>query len=221
MPSSLLVIQSVFIVVGLLLVFVNVRHAQPCVSKNDEALRRSALEHRLRSMEKEVKENSEVLHKFLMSLESEFAVSESLDLLTLKRECHDEAAAIVAKLAEDPPPPMPSFEGDAVLEGADDKYPDDDVFGGKDPLEEELFPEEELPPIDERSASCSQWRTQYGVSPGLSWGNLPLDLQSRWRTFDCDIYLQEAVHGMLQSQQDDFQVVGDIASLDARSPFYD
>lgn len=235
MPGSLVVLQAAFIGVGLLLVLVNVRQSHGCLGrydKSDEAMRRSALEHRLRSMEKEVKENSVILHKFLMSLETEFALSESLDLVGLKRECHDEAAAIVAKLAEDPPPPMPSFDaaGGPLPEGADDKYPDDDIFGGKDALEEEefgAFPEEEpdldIPPVEERSASCKQWRTQYGVSPGVSWGNLPLDLQSRWRTYDCDIYVQEAVHAMLQQQapDDDFNIVGDISSLDSRSPIFD
>lgn len=54
------------------------------------------------------------------------------------RRCHDEAKAIVARLAEDPPPPMPNFDGvgdiaagDALVPGMNDKVMDDDVFGGE------------------------------------------------------------------------------------------
>ena len=39
-------------------------------------------------------------------------------------------------------------------------------------------------------------RTQ-AVSPGVSWGSLPLDLQATWRDYDCDIFVQDAVEGML------------------------
>ena len=31
----------------------------------------------------------------------------------------------------------------------------------------------------------------------MSWGSLPLDLQGRWRDYDCDIFLQDSAQGML------------------------
>ena len=34
----------------------------------------------------------------------------------------------------------------------------------------------------------------------MSWGTLPADLQRTWRDYDCDIFLQDAVQGMLANE---------------------
>lgn len=192
-------------------------------------MRRRALEHRLLSMEKEVHENSLVLQSFLGSLEKRFSISEMVDLRDLKRECHDEAQAIVSKLAEEPAPPMPSFDS---VEGFEENpslvdevggVADDDIFMGRDPYgeEEEEGAGEALPPVLERSKTCKDWRITYGVSPGVSWGNLPYEMQQRWRNYDCDIFMQDSVQGMIRDQleepiDDDFEIVGDINSMRRR-----
>ena len=136
------------------------------------------------------------------------SVTELAELRGLKRECHAEAEQIVAALAESPPPPMPTFTapggGDEFGAGGDDVYGyKDDVFeGGATPYGEvergygDDFARD-LPSTEERSARCKDWRSQYAVSPGVSWGTLPLDLQATWRDYDCDIFLQESVQGML------------------------
>uniref|UniRef100_A0A7S3NPI7 Uncharacterized protein n=1 Tax=Aureoumbra lagunensis TaxID=44058 RepID=A0A7S3NPI7_9STRA len=240
--------QAMFLATGLVLIIDVVRHAAGCMGgegMNGEVLRRKALEHRLESLEKEVHENSQVLHKFLMSLETQFGVSELIDLRELKRECHDLAQGIVANIADSPAPPMPSFDTLDSFQSKDDQLADDDIFEGhakfddrygalgdipnegfeeQSHLGDDVFGEQaDLPSTEERSATCREWRSTYGVSPGVSWGQLPLELQNKWRRYDCDIYLQDSVQGMLdhkdigqrprsQDHDDDFNVIGDIAS---------
>lgn len=88
----------------------------------------------------------------------------------------------MAKLAEDPPPPMPNFDGlDEMAEGdpqammGDDRFADDDIFGGtsKEPVGMDTYMEvqqvDPLPSIDERSATCKDWRSQYGAQRPSEW----------------------------------------------------
>ena len=45
-------------------------------------------------------------------------------------------------------------------------------------------------PSDEEILSlCQGWKTKYAVVQGVSWGQLPFDLQGRWLKLKCDIYL--------------------------------
>lgn len=84
------ILQGTFLFLGAFLAIINVRHSAGCLGRfknNDELLRRRALEHRLVSMEREVKENSLMLEKFLESLERQFTLSKLVDLRELKREC--------------------------------------------------------------------------------------------------------------------------------------
>mmetsp|Transcript_11963 Transcript_11963/g.23732 ORF Transcript_11963/g.23732 Transcript_11963/m.23732 type:complete len:227 (-) Transcript_11963:152-832(-) len=37
--------------------------------------------------------------------------------------------------------------------------------------------------------ACNDWKAEYGVEPGVSWGSLPLDLQGKWQAYDCDTYV--------------------------------
>eukprot|EP00632_Arachnochrysis_sp_CCMP2950_P012615 CAMPEP_0185695880 /NCGR_PEP_ID=MMETSP1164-20130828/4790_1 /TAXON_ID=1104430 /ORGANISM="Chrysoreinhardia sp, Strain CCMP2950" /LENGTH=254 /DNA_ID=CAMNT_0028362751 /DNA_START=137 /DNA_END=901 /DNA_ORIENTATION=+ len=248
-------LQAVVLAMAVVLLLVNLKHSAGCLGArvSDEVMRRRALEHRLRLMEQEVRENSQVLNKFLAALLDDRSTSKTTrmrrddpaedsatippaEIVALKRACHADAVAIVAELAEAPTPPMPAFDtgfesswGDplgAVEGGGDDRgYGDDDVFGGRDPgglgdLGAAGYGDggardaEPLPPMAERSATCKDWRANYGVSPGVSWGSLPFDLQERWRLYDCDIYLQESVQGILRQFDDDFNVIGDISSTD-------
>ena len=238
-----LVVQGAFVAICIVLIIVNVKHSQGCrgYDSDDAALRQRALEHRLVVMEGEVRENSKLLHDFLEKLGTFVSVAELAELRGLKRECHAEAESIVAALAESPPPPMPTFTapggGDEFGVGGDDVYGyKDDVFeGGATPygeVEQGGYGDDfarDLPSTEERSAKCKDWRSQYAVSPGVSWGTLPLDLQATWRDYDCDIFLQESVQGMLADGDaraakelenrvrvvDDYfdDVVGDVESL--------
>jgi hypothetical protein len=37
--------------------------------------------------------------------------------------------------------------------------------------------------------TCSEWKTNYNVVTGVSWGDLPYDLQQKWSQYSCDRYL--------------------------------
>jgi hypothetical protein len=43
----------------------------------------------------------------------------------------------------------------------------------------------------EQLEECKEWKERYGVVIGVSWGELPYDLQTRWRDSSCDFYLSK------------------------------
>jgi hypothetical protein len=49
-------------------------------------------------------------------------------------------------------------------------------------FKKELNPEKQL-------EECKGWKEEYGVVVGVSWGELPYDLQLRWKESECDYYL--------------------------------
>jgi hypothetical protein len=42
---------------------------------------------------------------------------------------------------------------------------------------------------NEQRKECQEWKEKYGVVTGVSWGELPYDLQIRWKDSNCDYYL--------------------------------
>jgi hypothetical protein len=58
--------------------------------------------------------------------------------------------------------------------------------------EEKELEEEELEEYEtekERIESCQGWKAHYSVIEGVSWGNLPYDLQKKWKAYNCDVFL--------------------------------
>lgn len=210
---SVVILETLFTALCVVLVLVNLKYNHGCggYDAGSATSRRIALERRLVAMEGEARENAEALHEVIMDLENRFGLTKLANLHALKRECHVEAAEIVAHLAEDHAPPMPQFgevgEGASTTFG-DDVYKDDVLAegGGDDRYGEETEALDDrvvdLPPADERRDQCRAWRTQHAVSPGVSWGTLPADLQKTWRDYDCDIFLQDAVQGMLADAEE-------------------
>lgn len=43
----------------------------------------------------------------------------------------------------------------------------------------------------EANKQCIEWKNQYEVVIGKSWGNLPHDLQQKWLQYSCDYHLQD------------------------------
>ena len=212
---SIIILETLFTALCVVLVLVNLKYNHGCggYDPGSATSRRVALERRLEAMEVEARENAALLHEVIMGLEDRFGITKMMDLRELKKECHAEAAAIVAHLAEDHAPPMPVFGDSSPSEGettfGDDVYKDDVLAegGGDDRYGEtsaEESPEDDrvvdLPPTEERREACRKWRTDHAVSPGVSWGTLPADLQRTWRDYDCDIFLQDAVQGMLANE---------------------
>ena len=88
------------------------------------------------------------------------------------------------------------YKDDVLAEGGgDDRY--GEPSGEESPEDDRVV---DLPPTEERREACRKWRTDHAVSPGVSWGTLPADLQRTWRDYDCDIFLQDAVQGMLANE---------------------
>mmetsp|Transcript_59702 Transcript_59702/g.81604 ORF Transcript_59702/g.81604 Transcript_59702/m.81604 type:complete len:241 (-) Transcript_59702:573-1295(-) len=71
----------------------------------------------------------------------------------------------------------------------------DDVYGWQNAEPEADFSAEE-PAIPEAEAKiqCSDWKQEYGVTPGISWGSLPYDMQNQWRIYDCDKHTSDAYY---------------------------
>ena len=38
-------------------------------------------------------------------------------------------------------------------------------------------------------AQCTEWKKLYSVIKGVSWGNLPYDLQKKWVKYSCDYHI--------------------------------
>lgn len=57
---------------------------------------------------------------------------------------------------------------------------------GAKEVETEQLPEAQARPL------CNKWKASYGVQPGVSWGSLPGDLQEKWKSYDCDIYVADS-----------------------------
>ena len=77
------------------------------------------------------------------------------------------------------------FEGEEMLYKGDGQR--DDEFGGVGKGEEEEAPLDIAE--EERENTCRDWKKMYNVVTGVSWGELPFDLQKEWKRYDCDYYL--------------------------------
>lgn len=88
------------------------------------------------------------------------------------------------KLADDAIDPY----GDPNKEWRDDVK--DGVGEFKDDWKEEnAEPVKEAVPEEIARPACTDWKAEYSVEPGVSWGSLPFDLQEKWKEYDCDTYV--------------------------------
>ena len=157
------------------------------------------------------------MEKLLNSLQSRLVKLEASELVEITKRSQDEAVTIALKLVGQPAPPMPEFELDPQFQDPE-KLADaiDDTFGksgGKDDYLEEERKSWDKYDDDEMSAEegkkvedtitdaeaiklCSDWKTKYSVVQGVSWGNLPFDLQQKWLKYSCDYHFGHAAdHG--------------------------
>lgn len=117
----------------------------------------------------------------------------------LSRESKDEAVRIALFLATHPAPPMPNFVMESEFEDAE-KLADviDDIFGKGDAGKFEegtgeiMEAEAEITLTDaEATKICTEWKDTYKVIVGVSWGDLPYDLQQKWVEYSCDYHMKE------------------------------
>lgn len=133
----------------------------------------------------------------------------------LSNAVQDEAIRLALILQKYPTPPFPGFfveqgggyEPNLEPFEMDDKfrtkdlYWDDVEYGKKNGLDgnsvwAETYKGEggagESPLSDvEATKLCGEWKTNYTVVPGVSWGNLPYDLQQQWLHHSCDYHLTD------------------------------
>lgn len=125
---------------------------------------------------------------------------EAAEINKISEWAQDEAIRIALLLAAYPVPPMPEFQVESnenskeseltTTNFMDDHLKDDYLT---EYLEEERkeFQKETLTDA-EATSLCSEWKGNYSVIPGISWGDLPYDLQQRWLRFSCDYHLSES-----------------------------
>lgn len=144
-------------------------------------------------------------------VQSRLAKIEESEIEEIKKISQEEAVRISLALKNYPVPAIPDFE-------MDDKYYDaetladlvDDVYSkiGKseenqgdfgstyaqfaDDYENDVNRDvKSKPSISDAEAleQCNKWKDEYKVSVGVSWGDLPHDLQQKWLEYSCDYHL--------------------------------
>jgi hypothetical protein len=144
------------------------------------------------------------MNKVMHALESNLYKLEKKEYESLSKQSNDEAVRIALYLANHPAPPMPEFPLSSEYEDPE-KLADviDDVFGkasADDKTTEDLFAEnareeeeEKISNISDADAIklCVEWKEKFLVVPGVSWGDLPYDLQQQWLHYSCDYHLKD------------------------------
>jgi hypothetical protein len=85
----------------------------------------------------------------------------------------------LAEASKTEAPYVDNFESFKFREGVDDYG----LQRGEEEGEEEDESEKE------RIEACKGWKVHYQVIEGVSWGNLPYDLQKKWQAYNCDVFL--------------------------------
>jgi hypothetical protein len=150
--------------------------------------------------------NDILLNKVFRGLQSNLYELEKKEYEQLVKLSKGEAVKAALYLASHPAPPMPEFELDSKYKSGEDladviddvfgKQTDDknmleNMFDGKLSTEEEE-PLEQITDADALKV-CTTWKEEYHVSVGVSWGDLPFDLQQKWLAYSCDYHLKATV----------------------------
>ncbi len=143
-------------------------------------------------------------------MQSNLLKLELSDYEELSRQSKDEAVQIALFLASHPAPPMPNFIMDSQYQDAE-KLADviDDVFGkvGDDKSFKVDFMNEYIQEEKEEAVAltdaeaikvCTEWKDTYKVAIGISWGDLPYDLQQKWLEYSCDYHMKDLAAETLQ-----------------------
>lgn len=155
--------------------------------------------------------NELLMQKVIQSMQTRVYKLESSELQKITKQSQDEAIRISLILAAHPAPPMPAFDLDpqftdpeALAQAVDDilgKVKDGSEYGinyfeeyaeGKgDGKGSGSSSVSDAPPLSDVEATklCTEWKTNYSVVTGVSWGNLPYDLQQKWLHYSCDYHL--------------------------------
>jgi TPP-dependent trihydroxycyclohexane-1,2-dione (THcHDO) dehydratase len=140
--------------------------------------------------------------KVITAVQSRLAHIESVELDEITKEAKDEAVRLALILSKYPAPPIPVFDIDDTYKDAE-KLADlvDDVFK-RETSEEESYKDDVTSHADdtpkvaisdsEAMEKCQEFKDKYQVVVGVSWGNLPYDLQQQWLQYSCDYHLKSS-----------------------------
>lgn len=150
--------------------------------------------------------NGLMLDKMIHLLQKRLLKLETSEIEYLTKNSQDEAVRIALMLASQPAPPMPEFELDPEYQDAE-ALADvaNDIFSKGDQDDDFMYHEnygdkkadttsEKEPSVSDAEATktCTEWKEKYSVAVGISWGNLPYDLQQKWLHYSCDYHLGDA-----------------------------
>jgi hypothetical protein len=122
----------------------------------------------------------------------------------------DEAVSTSLYLASHPAPPVPVFalvpqylDAEKLADAIDEifarsGYPEfESLSGGSGSGSSEEEFKEEFSPLTDAEAMqvCTEMKEQFHVIVGVSWGDLPFDLQNKWLANSCDYHLGDATIG--------------------------
>jgi hypothetical protein len=145
------------------------------------------------------------MNKVIHTLQSNLYKLEKKEYDELSKLSKDEAVRIALYLTNHPAPPMPEFPLNEEYADAE-KLADaiDDVFGKgegifddkpgsmNDQLSDGKEGVETVSITDaEATKMCNEWKEKYNVVIGVSWGDLPYDLQQKWLEYSCDYHMKE------------------------------
>lgn len=163
----------------------------------------AAFNRRLLESESQVLRNEILMNKVLATMQSELLKVEDREYKELSSKSTDEAIRISLYLASHPAPPMPVFNLESQYMDAETLADAiDDVFATSGDPEFEFMKEygsefkeefEEFNPLTDAEATkvCTELKEKYNVIIGVSWGDLPYDLQQTWVMNSCDFHLGE------------------------------
>jgi hypothetical protein len=215
--TSMIIFGACVLALGLGLFAVNYYHATACASDRspdeiDEMVQ--ALKNRLLESESQVLKNEILMNKLINAMQSNLFKLEQQEYQEL--QSGSAAVEIALLLAQNPAPPMPVYPLDEKYLDAEVLADAIDVLFAKDesidvggdsgfgaPADQEweqsMRAEHgqgkgiESFAINDADAmkACSEWKTQYHVIVGTSWGDLPFDLQETWFEYSCDAVLSK------------------------------
>jgi hypothetical protein len=217
LSSTMIVFTACVLGLGIGLFGINYWHATKCSSdKSPQEMEEmiAALSRRLLQSESLVHKNEILVNKVIKTMEANLFKLEKKEYEELSQHSKDEAVRIALFLASHPAPTFPEFPLDAqyasmekIADLVDDIYSavkdDDKLSGNRAKLEyegEELvkFEEEKEKVIvtdAEATKLCIEWKEKYHVIAGVSWGDLPYDLQQKWLEYSCDYHMRDESKG--------------------------
>lgn len=156
----------------------------------------------------QVYRNEILVGKVIKALENNLYKLEKKEFEELGQRSKDEAVKAALYLASHPAPTFPDYPLDPEYENNMEKVADllDDVYsqvkdddkmvdrGEYEDGEEDAEGDGKSNTVsitdEEARKLCTEWKDKYNVVVGVSWGNLPYNLQQTWLEYSCDYHLQ-------------------------------